>query len=178
MLRKRGPLHSSPRHREPTSPRYFFLYLSLARSHAFFYFFVCFAIVTTRDARALIFIIRVFWNFSSSARYCFTVCHCCAEPCLHPGESRFCTEPSLRFAYARINARSYDSRGAPTTPQMRDSMTAAESLRALLIPPSFHAKRTIWQWLRELFLFCTSTLVSIHSSETDNRRRYRLYPGK
>ena len=26
--------------------------------------------------RALIFIIRVFWNFSSGAQHCFTVCHC------------------------------------------------------------------------------------------------------
>ena len=30
----------------------------------------------TRCTRALIFIIRVFWNFSSGAQHCFTVCHC------------------------------------------------------------------------------------------------------
>lgn len=31
---------------------------------------------THTGARAPVFIIRVFWNFSSGARHCFTVCHC------------------------------------------------------------------------------------------------------
>lgn len=48
--------------------------------------------------RALVFIIRVFWNFSSGARHCFTVCHCytptsCQARALQPSSMPSRTPP-------------------------------------------------------------------------------------
>lgn len=55
----------------------------------------------TRCTRALIFIIRVFWNFSSGAQHCFTVCHCYTPTSCQARERRGLSRTGIRRTLQR-----------------------------------------------------------------------------